>query len=134
MISLGLANKLGLPVVAHPGTFSTADGTSATFAGKIDNATLALHPEFELKLAYLLVSPSNDYLFLLGNNILRHHPTFSFVGLSVRSPSTPNLTCSTDCVASPSTFPCLRSPVNQPPSPQCVQLQCECMSSVVVRV
>lgn len=86
MISLGLANKLGLPVVAHPGTFSTADGTSATFAGKIDSATLALHPEFELKLAYLLVSPSNDYLFLLGNDILRHHPTFSFAGFECTVP------------------------------------------------
>ena len=80
MVSYGVIWALGLPFVKHTGTFTTADGSLSEFTGKVANAVLALHPEFELELAYLLVALGDDSLFLLCNDILCQHDTFSFKG------------------------------------------------------
>ena len=91
MVSYGVIWTLGLPLVKHTGTFTTADGSYSEFAGKVTDAVLALHPEFELDLAYLWVAPGDDSLFLLGNDILRHHDTFCFKGLDCPAPGAATL-------------------------------------------
>ena len=91
MVSYGVVQALGLPLIKHTGTFTTADGSDSEFAGKVANTILALHPEFEFELAYLLVALGDNSLFLLGNDILHHHDTFSFKGLDCPAPGAATL-------------------------------------------
>ena len=89
MISLGLVRACHIPYTAisegDQGTFTSADGSSSSFAGKLHNVVLTLHPEFELTLSYVWVSNSLEHLFLVGNDLFRHHATFSFKGLTYDS-------------------------------------------------
>ena len=83
LISRGLAETLGLRFTAPPAdvTFKSAAGTTQRFFGALCDVQLTLHRHFELDVSLLLVTDSSTPLLLLGNDLLRDHPGFKFVGL-----------------------------------------------------
>jgi hypothetical protein len=73
---------LGWKIVEDlPGTVSGIEGTRKALAGRVVSPVLKFTPDFEVTVSHLVVIPSEQPLFLLGNDIFNAHKAFSFLQL-----------------------------------------------------
>lgn len=88
-VSEGLARALGWEIVEdiRGGTVSGIEGTRKALVGRIIRPTIAFSKEFEVEVSHIVVVPSQEYLFLLGNDIFRSHEAFAFLQLRAAGPT-----------------------------------------------
>lgn len=68
------------------GTVSGVEGTSRALAGRIVAPALKFSQGFEITISHLIVLPTLEPLFLLGNDIFNSHEAFVFLQLRAATP------------------------------------------------
>ena len=83
IVSRGAARALNLSCngISTSNSFQSVTGTESGYEGISRNITMAFHPMFEFDVDLVKVSQNDNFLILLGNDILSDNACYEYKGL-----------------------------------------------------